>query len=196
MLSITMIIKGNGKMRKINLLICFVLFLSVIVIQNCESPFSSKSQANQGFFRLLLKDAPIDLTNVEKVFVTVSEIAVKKASPDNYIVVSDSSEEFELLELKDNPYPIIEAYLEAGHYTGIRLIVESGKIIKKSGEEYGLTVPSDKIVVNVEFDITEGGQISLTLDFDAENSIHAVEAGRSGLYILRPVILVDDIRYD
>lgn len=182
-------------MRRINILICFVLFLSVIAIQNCESPSSSKSPANQGFFRLLLTDAPIDLTNVDDVFVTISEIAVKKASPDNYIIVMNEEKEMELLELKDNPQPLIEAYLEAGHYTGIRMIVESGRINMKSGEEYELTVPSDKIVVNGEFDVTEGGQISLTLDFDAEKSIHVVEAGRSGLYILRPVILVDDISY-
>jgi len=182
-------------MKKTILWLCFILLASTFVVQNCQSPFSSKSPAEQGFFRLLLTDAPLDLDDLEAVYVTVSEIAVRKASSDNYIVVLDEETEFELLELKDNPQPIVETYLEAGHYTGIRFVVEAARILV-DGEEYGLTIPSMEIIVNVEFDVTEDGTVELTLDFDAENSIQVVEAGQSGLYILRPVILVDDITYE
>ncbi|MFW6124083.1 MAG: DUF4382 domain-containing protein [Acidobacteriota bacterium] len=182
-------------MKKTILWVCFILVASVLIVQNCESPFSSKSPAEQGFFRLLLTDAPLDLDDLEAVYVTVSEIAVKKASSDNYIVVLDEETEFELLELKGNPQPIVETYLEVGHYTGIRFVVEAARIIVDGNEE-GLTIPSMEIIVNVEFDVTEDGTVELTLDFDAENSIQVVEAGQSGLYILRPVILVDDITYE
>jgi len=182
-------------MKKTITLLCVVLFISVVLIQNCESPFSDKSSGDQGFFRLLLKDAPLDLNDVDAVYVTVSEIAVRKASSDNYIVVLDELTEFELLELKDNPQPIVETYLEEGHYTGIRFMVESARIIV-DGVENELNVPSNKIIVNVEFEVTEDSTIKLTLDFDAENSIEVVEAGQSGIYILRPVIQVDDISYN
>jgi len=184
-------------MKRNHIFLCLFLFISIIIIHNCESPLSSGSSLSeeQGFFRLMLTDAPLDLSDVEAIYITVSEVAVKKASSDNYIVVLDEETEFELLELKDNPQPLVETYLEAGHYTGIRLVVESARIII-GGVEYELRVPSMEIKINVEFDVTEDGEVSVTLDFDAENSIHVAEAGQSGLFILKPVILVDDISYE
>lgn len=182
-------------MKKLKILLCLILFVSVLVTHNCQSPFSNKSPEEQGFFRLILTDAPLDLSGLEAVFVTVSEIGVRKADTDNYIVVLDEEEEFELLSLAENPETIVETYLEAGHYTGIRFVVESARIVI-DGEEYALTVPSKEIFINVEFEVTEDGEVSITLDFDAEKSILVVKAGQSGLYILRPVILVEDISYE
>jgi len=42
------------------------------------------------------------------------------------------------------------------------------------GDEYELTIPSRKIIVNVVFDVTEDDTVELTLDFDAENSIQPI----------------------
>jgi hypothetical protein len=74
-------------------------------------------------------------------------------------------------------------------------VLESARIIV-GGVEYELKVPSMEIKINVEFDVTEDGEITVTLDFDAENSIHVVEAGQSGFFILNPVIRVDGISYE
>jgi len=184
-------------MKKNHIYMCLFLFISIIITYNCESPLSNDSSLleERGFFRLMLTDAPLDLSDVEAIYVTVSEVGVKKASSDNYIVVLDEETEFELLELKDNPQPVVETYLEAGHYTGIRFVVESARIIVE-GVEYELNIPGSEIKINVEFDVTEDGEVTVTLDFDAENSIKVVEAGQSGRFILRPVILVDDISYE
>ncbi len=110
-------------------------------------------------------------------------------------MVLDEETEFELLELKDNPQPVVETYLEAGHYTGVRLVVESARIIV-GGVEYRLNFSSVEISVDVEFDVTEDGEVTVTLDFDAENSIQTVDNGQSGLFVFKPVVLVDDINYE
>ena len=184
-------------MKRNHIILWLFLLILTFSIHNCESPLSNDSSlsVDKGFFRLMLTDAPLDLSDVEAIYITVSEVAVKKASSDNYIVVLDEETEFELLELKDNPQPLVETYLEAGHYTGIRLVLESARIIV-GGVEYELKVPSMEIKINVEFDVTEDGEITVTLDFDAENSIHVVEAGQSGFFILNPVIRVDGISYE
>lgn len=199
-------------MKKIN----FCLTISCIFIMffwiSCGSPTSSEksasalplasasnsnssSQAATGTITLMLKDAPIE--NAKNIWVTVSEIRVHMASPDNFIVVSNTEQKFDLLYLKTNPTAIAQATLEAGHYNQIRMPVVSGTIVfleNSKDVEYPLEVPSDEIKIPVQFEIKAGGSTQIILDFDSEKSIHVVKKGKSDTYLLRPVIHVEGIQ--
>jgi translation initiation factor IF-2 len=74
-----------------------------------------------------MKDKPV--TDADQVWVTISNILVHMADPDEFIEVSDVEQEFELLELKNNPVPIVTAALDAGHYNQIRMNVVEGNIV-------------------------------------------------------------------
>jgi hypothetical protein len=56
-----------------------------------------------------------------------------------------------------------------------------------------MIVPSSEVKIPVMFIITDGNTTQITLDFEAEKSIHVVSAGGSEQYILRPVIRVERI---
>ncbi|HLC69288.1 MAG TPA: DUF4382 domain-containing protein [Candidatus Bilamarchaeaceae archaeon] len=99
--------------------------------------------------------------------------------------VVDEEQTFELLSLENVTALLGNATLAPGHYTQIRLYVtEASATI--DGEEQELEIPSDMVKLIHPFDITSGETTTLTLDFDARESIHA--AGRSGRYSMRPTI--------
>ncbi len=155
---------------------------------------SSQTGVSTGKVVILLKDAPID--EAKNVWVTVSQIKIHKADPDSFIVIADTEQEFDLLELKNNPAPIASATLEAGAYNQIRMPVVSGKIVfEKEGVDvdYPLEVPSDEIKIPIQLEVVAGGTTEILLDFDAEKSIKITQKGKKDVYLLRPVIIVEKI---
>jgi HKD family nuclease len=204
-----------NKMKKHNICLAVFFILIMLLWISCSSPVSSDKTAstlakdstsdsssssetttgNTGKLALILKDAPIE--NAKNIWVTVSQIKVHMASPDSFIVISNTEQKFDLLYLKNNPTPIAQATLEAGHYNQIRMPVILGKIVfVENGKdvEYPLDVPSDEIKIPVQFEITAGGSIQIILDFDTEKSIHVVKKGKSDSYLLRPVVNVEGIQ--
>jgi len=160
-----------------------------------DSSSDSNLTTTAGVFQLVLKDKPVD--NAKNIYVTVDEIRVHKA-PGNFIVVSEDVQEFDLLELKNNPQKIVEADLEAGHYNQIRMSIVSGRIIvDEEGveAEYELKVPSEEIKIPVEFRIEESGTVNIILDFDADKSIKVTQNKKKNVYKLRPVIKVENVSY-
>jgi len=128
--------------------------------------------------------------------VTVSQVKIHKADPDSFIVIADTEQEFDLLELKNNPAPIASVTLEAGAYNQIRMPVVSGKIVfEKDGVdvEYPLEVPSDEIKIPIQLEVAAGGTVEILLDFNAEKSIKITQKGKKDVYWLRPVIIVEKI---
>jgi len=194
-------------MRKSNYIILILLIpLFILFLSQCskaptspDKPFSESSSSKVsnsttlGSFQLILKDKPID--DALNIFVAINKIRVHQASPSNFIVLSEEEKKFDLLALKNNPQPILEAEMEAGLYNQIRMAVISGRIVFEDGE-YELQIPSNEIKIPVVFEIKEKGTVQIILDFDAEKSIKVVGAGKKNTkYILRPVIKVESVRY-
>jgi hypothetical protein len=78
----------------------------------------------------------------------------------------------------------------AGHYTQVRLHLTDGSNVVVDGAPHPLKVPSGmqsgyKLVG--EFDVPAGGQVELTLDFDAARSVVLTGNGR---YMLKPTCRV------
>jgi len=202
------------KKRAISIAISFLLIL--FFTNYCKSPASSdaplpfsasKSDSNStkssnssvgtsgGLFKLILKDKPIE--DAKEIWITINKIRIHKASKENFIVVSEEKQEFDLLVLKDSPQAIVEAELDAGHYNQIRMAVISGRLVFDEDDEVGyeLKVSSNEIKIPVQFEVEQDGKVQIILDFDAEKSIHVNKKGKKDSYSLRPVIKVVGVSY-
>jgi hypothetical protein len=162
---------------------------------------SSGEATTLGSLVIKMKDKPVE--EAEKVIVWISNIVVHLADPDEFIEVYSGLQDFDLLELKNNPVPIATATLEAGHYNQIRMDVVEGSIVflEDDGQggfveaPYDMKIPSNEIKIPVQFYIEAGGETQLLLDFDAEKSIHVTKQGKKDSYKLRPVIKVEGVSY-
>ena len=215
-------------MKKWGIFIGVFLCLTLIFTVHCKSPASSEaefplvaaksSSSSQsgsggggessegtatavGSLTIMLKDKPVK--DADQIWVTISNIVVHKADPDEFIEVSNTEQSFDLLELKNNPTAIVSATLEAGHYNQIRMDVVGGSIyfLEDDGQggfvpvPYDLKIPSNEIKIPVQFYIEGSGQAEITLDFDAEKSIKVTKQGNKDSYKLRPVIKVVGVSY-
>lgn len=99
--------------------------------------------------------------------------------------------EYNLIELKDVFVLLSGSELNSGKYTQIRLFITNPNILLNEGVEYiTLIIPSAEqtgIKLIHPFEIIEGEETELTIDFDAEKSI--IKTG-NGSYKLKPVIKV------
>jgi hypothetical protein len=182
-----------------------LLLLTAIVLAACAPPAPTQdansdidpdtgavaeqdTEATTGLLEIMLTDAPPDL-NVEKALVTISSVEVHRAGGDDddkgWITVVAAAQIFDLIAVKDAEAFLGSAELASGKYTQVRLHVEKA-MATIDGTEYELQVPSEKIKLNHPFTIEPGSTTKLTLDFDAQKSIH--QAGKK--YMLKPTIKV------
>lgn len=169
-------------MKPVFLILAFLLFIS-----GCSDDDSVSTR--QGNLQLFLTDQPVEL---QEVWVTITNIEVHKTG-GAWIEFDASGESVDLLTLQNREQLLQSAPLEEGKYTGIRLIVSEGHIIDANEERCELKVPSEKIQIPLNFDIENGEETEVVLDFDAKKSIHVVQTGNNERCILRPVIHVTSV---
>jgi len=192
---------------------CTVILMTALLI-SCGGDGSGSTST--GTLGVGLTDNPGDYDHV---FVTIKEVQVKQGLDDEesgWLPAFTVNQTFDLLELQNGVIAdlgLVE--LEAGEYDQIRLILDSESIAPHPfanyvviqgeveeeyiiGQEQGdyyttqeLKVPSGlqtglKIVHG--FTIEVSGYTELILDFDAKKSI--VQAGKSGMWLLKPTIKV------
>lgn len=170
----------------------WMIFFLFVFLLSCSQASNehSQAQAQSGKLVIYLTDLP---AGVEKVLVTISDIDVHKTGGAFFTVFS-GEREYDLLELQNNPELIFDTSLEEGKYTQIRMHVIEGQI-QISGVLYPLTIPSSEVKINSNFTVASGGTTRITLDFDAEKSLHVSGNPRNNKYNLRPVIVVKSITY-
>ncbi len=174
-------IQEEEKMKK---LILFAISIALL-LSGCTSSDGT------GNFKLYLTDQPID--DAEEILVTINEISIQREDK-SFLTVWSGDETYDLLKLRNKDEKILDITLEAGTYTQIRLVVTAGRIVI-SDESNEMVVPSSEVKIPFVFNITADGETEILLDFEAELSIHVVNAGQSEQYILRPVIRVESISY-
>ncbi len=183
--------------NKTGRLLSFVAILTIVFIFSACSTEPSET----GTLRLTLVDAPVPIEGIQAIDIIFFSVLVHKTSDAvetdaGWITVLDDqllNEEartFNLLELVNGASAVLgEAELDAGHYSQIRLIIQSATITI-DGTTSELTIPSGqqsglKLIQGFTVDpdvITE-----LTIDFDAGQSIVENPPG-SGNYKLQPTI--------
>jgi hypothetical protein len=153
-----------------------------------------------GTLRVTMVDAPTDAAEIEAIAVTFSKIEVHSSGEGDSsgwheIVGAGLTEEqrtFDLLQLVNgNSAVIAQTSLGAGGYTQIRILVEKA-MITVDGIMSNLTISSGSqtgIKLNHPFTIEAGQTTSLTLDFDAEQSVNETPPG-SGIFRMSPVIRI------
>lgn len=167
-------------MKKI-LILCAAIALALAA--------GSCTTGGSGNFQLYMTDAPIE--GLEHVYITFSQIEVRKDGEDVFTSILTEPKQVDLLELRDKEEKILDIDLEPGTYAAIRLTVSAAQVVI-NGQTWTLTIDPPKVaIVPVTFTVSEDGTVKCVLDFDAAQSV--TEAG--GVYGLTPVIIVKSIGY-
>ncbi|MGM0408686.1 MAG: DUF4382 domain-containing protein [Bacteroidota bacterium] len=185
-------------MKKIISLIVMIVFATFAFV-SCEDD----SDANKGTLTLSITDAPIDMSTVNAVYLTINEIQYHK-SGGNWMTFEgfEGPQKFNILELTRGESALLGSFeMDAGTYTQIRFILEAPEfgspnptnpgcyIEFTDGTEEPLFVPSGhqtgwKAVG--AFKVPSNGEVAVTADFDARKSV--MEQGVNDFYILKPTI--------
>ncbi len=171
--------------------ILVLVFIGTIFISGCV-----QEHGTTGNLVMQITDAPSEL-NIEKALVTISNVRVHLAEEENvteentttepnWFTVVEKPQTFDLMAIKDVKEFLGSAELDAGRYTQIRLDVDKA-LVTINGTEYNLMIPSKTIKLIKGFNIEVNKTTTLTLDFDAQKSIHS--SGKDK-YIMRPTIKV------
>lgn len=170
---------------KNNLLIA-VLIIGTVGLSGCV-------QSQTGTLVMQMTDEPN--LDIEKALVTISNVEVHLAGANEdanatnetgWFTVVKEEKTFDLIKIKDIKELIGTSDLKAGKYTQVRLNVDKA-LVSINGTEYDLTIPSKKVKLIKPFNIVENQTTTLTLDFDANESIKSTGKDK---YVMNPTIKV------
>jgi hypothetical protein len=201
------------------LLRCIVLLFTAIFLFACGSSGGSSGDGSSGggdtgTVSVGLTDNSTD--KYKAVYVTIKELQFNRRDPST----DQEDKSWETFETPNKTYNLLrlvngvsetlgEKEFPAGYYKQIRMIIgetpesefnnqgnphpHANYVILQDGTPVPLKIPSGlktgiKLVHN--FVVKDGETVELLLDFDACRSV--VKAGKSGKYILKPVIKVID----
>ena len=154
----------------------------------------SSSSGGNGAMNVTLVDGPI--SGYQQVNVNIQSVAISNGN--GWITLGTPNKTYNLLSLTGGVSEMLAsgATLPAGHYSQMRLILGSGNsVVLSDGTTQPLTVPSGMqtgIKLVVSFDVAAGTTADVWIDFDAAHSIQVVQAGASGMYLLRPTVWAYD----
>ena len=181
-----------------------VTALASSLLAACGGGTGSTPLGHAGTLRVALTDAPA--CGYEAVFVTVREVRAHKSltateSDAGWATITlPSPRRIDLLTLTNGALDELgQAPLEAGRYTQMRLLLADNtaatplaNAVRPSGKtEVALETPSalqSGLKMNVGIDVSANQIADVVIDFDACRSV--VTAGRSGRYLLKPVLSV------
>ncbi len=161
--------------RKFSFLI--TLMGALALFNACEKDDNNNAKL-QGKVKFEITDAPIDDTNVNGAFVTISEIKV-----DGQTVEGFNKTTIDLLAYQNGSTELLtNADVEAKSYSNITLVLdfendEDGNspgcyVEEKSGNtKHKLTSASNEVRINHNFEVTENSQSEFVLDFDLRKCI-------------------------
>lgn len=195
-------------MRRLLFLLPFLAFLSILLFAAACNQSSGGTHHSSGTATLnvRLTDAPINMSNVQSVNVTLAGVIAYPEDDDVEFDVPEVGKEmeqetaahpislmshpatFDLLTLTGGVSTLLASgEVPAGKYSRIRLEVSSAEIVYQDATTAPLKLDSNKVDVPIHFDLTVQEDASITLDFDAAASVQVNETA-PGTLILRPVV--------
>jgi len=173
--------------------------LIVSVITSC----SDNTLSGNATVSVLLTDAPIDLSGVSAVNVTLIGVSLQTAddADGNSMKLSLTSGGDLVINLLDyqNGQVLLIATGDVpdGDYAKIRMLVSQAELVRDDDGDPDtpdivepIFNPSHKVDVPVAFTLSNGENMEITLDFDAALSVQVNQTNGQHPYILRPVINV------
>jgi len=158
---------------------------------------SSHGGAGTGMLQVRMTDAPIDLSTVQSVNVTLTGVVVfpdETTDPMGMVVqpgpisLMTHPATFDLLTLTGGATTLLASgEVPAGHYSRVHLDISDATLVNKDGTTAPLQIDSNKVDVPIQFQVTAGMTGSITLDFNAAASVQVNQTGASQ-FILRPVV--------
>lgn len=161
----------------------------------------SGSSRGTGNVTVLLTDAPIDLTHVTAVNVTVTDFVLYPSDDGGEMMplepLSEDALTLNLLDYQNGAtVHVAGGAVPAGSYNALRLYVSAAELVydhDNDPETEDVTdpikVPSGMVQVHVPFEVSDGEGIEITLDFDAAESVQVnMTSSDNHEYILRPVV--------
>jgi len=158
---------------------------------------SGQVAAGSGTVRVHITDAPLDLSSVQSVVVTITAVILYPGEDPGLpsgtpltgpIPLLTHPESFDLLTLTGGAVTLLASgEAPAGRYERIRLEVSRADLTWKDGTTEPLKLESGKVDVPIPFDLAVGEDAGITLDFDAAASVKVNETASDKL-ILRPVV--------
>ena len=184
----------------------FFLF-SIITLSACSGGGSGSSDgAATAPLSMSITDAkpslPVGVTNF---YVTIEEVFVHKSGGKwKSLELSQSPYTIDLLQFTNGEttefVPPIQ--LEEGKYTQVRMIISEASLVvlsedQKSTTGYTVTIPSDKLKTDKNFDIDLNDHgVDITVDFDLSQSLVAEGPDGGPPYKLKPVLHVVETSED
>lgn len=161
----------------------------VVLIIAATVSLSGCTSSGKGELVVKITDAPTQNQTITHVNVTISEVEVHQAGGDNnttagWIVVTNQTKTFDLISLKNVTAFFASTNLSAGLYTQVRLQVAACTVTADNITS-NATVPSGKIKLNHPWTLKANQITTLTLDFNADKSLHQTGNGK---WMLDPVI--------
>ena len=168
----------------------------------CSDSPSSPSVSG-GNFNLRMRDSPF--TDAKAVLVTFSSVRAHRSDSDWTVVPfinAATTRTCDLKKLETSEDVLGAAALPAGHYTQVRLVVQSAtlffdnastgaacasSIAPPAGASATLDIPSGEVKLNREFDLSSSSAMTMLVDFDGNQSIHLTGNGR---YMMSPVVTI------
>lgn len=179
-----------------------VLGVVVLLASACSGPSNPSGQT--GSLTVNLKDGPY--ADAMAMLVTFSTVSAHHAEAEWQPLTFAGSATSLTCDLKKlvNVFDLLgEGQLLAGHYTQLRLVVQSAALYSSptpatdpacaatmtapDGLIGNVEIPSGEVRLNRQFTIPEGGATRILLDFDGERSVTALGDGR---YRMTPVITI------
>jgi len=149
-----------------------------------ESDLTASIPAGSGMLRLYVADPPAP--DMDAILVDIANIEAHMAEGVGWINIAEDPGQFDLKELYISELEefLASQIVDAGKYTQIRFDVETVTIVVGE-DEFDAKVPSGKIKLVGEFEVPDGGIVTVTMDFNGEESV--IVTG-NGQYIFKPVI--------
>ena len=177
--------------------------IALVGLATCNTDTSSGGAAG---VRVFLTDAPLDLTGVTAVNVTIHDVKLYPAdagsgdsggtSLESGPVALSGDLTLNLLDFQNGQVAFLgSASVPAGSYDRIRLEVTSAELVRDDDGDpttpdvvEPITVPSSKVDVPVPFHLTADESLQITLDFNAQASVQVNSTNGKSAYLLRPVV--------
>ncbi|HEY31525.1 MAG TPA: DUF4382 domain-containing protein [Dehalococcoidia bacterium] len=149
-----------------------------------ESDLTASIPAGSGMLRLYVADPPAP--DMDAILVDIANIEAHMAEGVGWINIAENPGQFDLKELYISELEefLASQIVDAGKYTQIRFDVETVTIVVGE-DEFDAKVPSGKIKLVGEFEVPDGGIVTVTLDFNGEESVLVTGNGQ---YMFKPVI--------
>ena len=174
--------------------------LLALALGACDNDASGPSAS----VTVRIQDSPF--SDARAVLVTFSEVSAHRSGEGDFAPIpfspASSTRTCDLKKLESAQDVLAAGALSEGHYTQLRLKISEASIFfdnEASGTACGSTIaapdgasapldiPSGEITLNREFDVNNEAAMTITLDFEGEQSIH--QTGE-GTFMLQPVISV------